>query len=297
MSFDAGTKIFGGWSRALDQRSLSIFARGQYGLSEIEYPLFPDRPYEKYQAFILRNSGNDFLSSNIRDVTLTSLMDGSGLETQAYRPVVTYVNGLYWGLLNMREKMNEHYLASRFGIDPNEIDILGPFNELIQGSDVDYKSMLNFLESNSLASDENYQWISEQVDIDNFIIYHVAQIYFDNTDWPGNNNKQWRPKNGKWRWMLYDTDFGFGTWSTVAFQNNTLAFALEPNGPFWPNPPASTLLFRSLVENTTFRNKFVNQFADELNSRFLPERVGEHIENVAANVASEIPDHYTRWGR
>ena len=296
LEFDAGTKIFGGWSRALDQRSLSIFARGQYGLSEIDYPLFPNRPYDKYQAFILRNSGNDFLSSNIRDVTLTSLMDGSGLETQAYRPVVTYVNGLYWGLFNMREKMNEHYLASRFGLNPNEIDILGPFDEVIHGSDTDYKSMLTFLESNSLTSDKNYKRISDQIDIDNFIIYHVAQIYFDNTDWPGNNNKQWRPKNGKWRWMLYDTDFGFGTWSTVAFQNNTLAFALEPNGPFWPNPPNSTLIFRKLIENITFRNKFVNQFADELNSRFIPVRIGVHIENVAANVASEIPDHYNRWG-
>ncbi|MFT6336951.1 MAG: hypothetical protein ACJATI_003712 [Halioglobus sp.] len=296
IEFNAGTKIFGGWSRALDQRSLSIFARGQYGLSEIDYPLFPNRPYDKYQAFILRNSGNDFLISNIRDVTLTSLMDGSGLETQAYKPVVTYVNGLYWGLFNMREKMNEHYLASRYGINPDEIDILGPFDEVIQGSSEDYRSMLTFLATNSLTSDESYQWIADQVDIDNFIIYHVAQIYFDNTDWPGNNNKQWRPKNGKWRWILYDTDFGFGTWSTAAFQNNTLAFALEPNGPFWPNPPTATLLFRRLVENTTFRNKFVNQFADELNSRFIPERIAQHIESVAANVASEIPDHYDRWG-
>ena len=296
IEFNAGTKIFGGWSRALDQRSLSIFARGQYGLSEIDYPLFPNRPYDKYQSFILRNSGNDFLVSNIRDVTLTSLMDGSGLETQAYKPVVTYVNGLYWGLFNMREKMNEHYLASRYGINPDEIDILGPFDEVIQGSSEDYRSMMTFLETNSLTSDESYQWIADQVDIDNFIIYHVAQIYFDNTDWPGNNNKQWRVKDGKWRWILYDTDFGFGTWDANAFQNNTLLFALEPNGPFWPNPPASTLLFRKLVENINFRNKFVNQFADELNSRFIRERVEEHIENVAANVASEIPDHYDRWG-
>jgi len=296
LQFDAGTKIFGGWSRALDQRSLSVFARGEYGTSEIDYPLFPDQPYEKYQAFVLRNSGNDFLNSNIRDITLTSLMEGTGMEFQSYRSVATYINGEYWGFFNMREKMNEHFLASRHNIDPVKIDILGPFDELIQGSDTDFKNMLAFLETNSLVSEENYQFIADQVDIDNFIMHHVAQIYFDNKDWPGNNNKQWRPHGGKWRWMLFDTDFGFGIWDNNAYEVNTLDFALEANGPFWPNPPSSTLLFRRLVANIDFRNKFINQFADELNSRFLPEKVEQHIENSALNIASEVLDHYNRWG-
>ncbi len=296
LQFDAGTKIFGGWSRALDQRSLSVFARGKYGISEIDYPLFPDQPYEKYQAFVLRNSGNDFLNSNIRDITLTSLMEGTGMEFQSYRSVATYINGEYWGFFNMREKMNEHFLASRHNIDPTKIDILGPFNELIQGSDVDYRSMLTYLETNSLISEENYQIVADQVDIDNFIMHHIAQIYFDNKDWPGNNNKQWRPHGGKWRWMLFDTDFGFGIWDNNAFETNTLDFALEANGPFWPNPPSSTLLFRRLMGNTGFRNKFVNQFADELNSRFLPEKVEQHIEESAMKIASEVLDHYNRWG-
>lgn len=296
LDFNGGTKIFGGWSRANDQRSLSIFARGRYGTSEIEYPLFPQLQYERYQAFILRNSGNDFLSTNIRDAALTTLMEGSGLETQAYRPVVTYINTVYWGIFNMREKMNEHYLASRYNIDPEEIDILGPYDEVIQGSNASFKSMMTFLESNSLVSEENYQMISNQIDIDNFIKYNVAQIYFDNTDWPANNNKQWRSKNGKWRWMLYDTDFGFGIWNSDAYQNNTLSFALESNGPIWPNPPSSTLLLRRLVDNISFRNRFINQFADELNSRFVPEHVENHIENIASGIASEVSDHYDRWG-
>jgi hypothetical protein len=296
LNFNGGTKIFGGWSRAHDQRSLSIFARSRYGTSEIDYPLFPQRPYDTYQAFILRNSGNDFLSTNIRDAALTSLMDGSGIETQAYRPVVTYINTAYWGIFNMREKMNEHYLASRYNIDADEIDILGPYNEVIQGSNSDFRTMMLFLESNTLDSEENYQIISNQIDIDNFIKYNVAQIYFDNRDWPVNNNKQWRPKNGKWRWMLYDTDFGFGIWNPFAYQNNTLAFALDQNGPEWPNPPSSTLLLRRLIGNISFRNRFINQFADELNSRFIPQNVENHIEEIADGVASEISDHYNRWG-
>ncbi|MEM9545590.1 MAG: CotH kinase family protein [Bacteroidota bacterium] len=296
VNLDAGVKIFGGWSRGLDQRSFSIFARGQYGFNAIDYPLFPDNEYDTYQALVLRNSGNDFMRSNIRDITLTSLLDGSGLETQAYRTVATYINGEYWGLYNMREKVNEHFLASKQGVDPEGLDILGPFGEIIQGSDEDYRNLLSFLEINSLVSDSNYDFVTDQIDIENFIIYNIAQIYFNNTDWPGNNIKYWKPENGKWRWILFDTDFGFGIWNPFAHFSNTLDFALEPNGPPWPNPPESTLLLRRLVENQQFRHQFINRFADELNTRFVPEKVEAHILEVADRVNAEMTRHFARWG-
>jgi len=296
INFDAGIKIFGGWSRSKDQRSFSLFARGEYGTSEIEYPLFPQNDYDKYQGLVLRNSGNDFLISNLRDIVLTSLMDGSGIETQAFRPVATYINGEYWGLYNMREKVNEHFLASKQDVNPDELDLMGPLGELIHGDDSEYIELLNFLESNSFISNSTYESAADQIDIENFIIYNIAQIFFDNTDWPGNNIKYWKPEGGKWRWILYDTDFGFGVWNANSYFNNTLNFALEPNGPGWPNPPSSTLMFRRLVENEQFRHQFINQFADELNSRFLPNGVEAHIENVASMVNSEMEKHYSRWG-
>lgn len=295
VNFDAGIKIFGGWSRAQDQRSFSIFARGQYGTSEIDYPLFPTNNYDKYQALVLRNAGNDFLRSNIRDITLTSLMDGSDIETQAYRSVATYINGEYWGLYNMREKVNEHYLVSRHNVNPDEVDLMGPGGELIHGDDTEYVELQNYLEGNSLFSDSKYQIVADQIDVENFIIYNIAQIYFNNTDWPGNNIKYWKVKGGKWRWILYDTDFGFGPWNPNSYNNNTLAFALEPNGPFWPNPPQSTLMLRRLVDNEQFRHQFINQFADELNSRFLPDQVEEHIINIATDAQLEMVKHYNRW--
>jgi hypothetical protein len=127
-------------------------------------------------------------------------------------------------------------------------------------------------------------------------MYNLAQIYFDNTDWPGNNVKFWREPEGKWKWILFDTDFGFGTWNVNNFRNNTLAFALATNGPGWPNPPWSTLLFRKLTQNLTFRNQFINQFADELNTRFLAPQVNRHIDSLRAQIVSEVPAHYALWG-
>ena len=295
-SFNAGVKIFGGWSRGQAQRSFSIFARGKYGTSSINYKLFPDLDYTNFQSFILRNSGQDWLRTSVKDAAITSLLEGTGLDYQSYRPVVTYINGDYWGIYNMREKVNEHFIASKHGIDPDEIDILTNNSELVHGSTEDYDDLISYIKYNNLSPDANYKYVEDRVDIDNYIIYQVSQIYFNNHDWPGNNIKYWKHKEGKWRWIIYDTDFGFGSHpSWLGYNYNTLNFALNENGPNWPNPPWSTLLFRRLVENLEFRNKFINRYSDELNSRFLPERFSNHIDSMIDKIKIEIPSHFDRW--
>ena len=296
ISFNGGVKIFGGWSRGQAQRSFSIFARGKYGNSEINYRLFPQLDYSEFQSFILRNSGQDWLRTSIKDAALTSLLDGTGLDYQSYRPVVTYLNGMYWGIYNIREKVNEHFIASKHNIDSEEIDLLTNNSELVHGSTSDYDKLINFIHSNDLSVTNNYNYVKDRVDINNYIIYQVSQIYFNNHDWPGNNIKYWKSKGGKWRWIIYDTDFGFGSHpSWLGYNFNTLEFALSPNGPNWPNPPWSTLLFRKMVQNQEFRNKFINRFADELNSRFLPQRFSNHIDSLIDNIKIEIPSHFNRW--
>lgn len=296
VELNAGIKIFGGWSRGQAQKSFSVFARKQYGADAIEAPLFATRPYDSYQSVVLRNSGNDFLNSNMRDRTLTSLMEGAGLELQANRPAVTYINGEYWGFYNLREKVNEHFLADKFDLATDELNIVELNAQTVHGDNAAYLELIDFVTNNNLVVSANYEQVAEQVDIENFIIYYVAQIYFNNTDWPGNNIKYWQPVNGKWRWILFDTDFGFGVWSVEDYFNNTLAFALNDDGPNWPNPPWSTLLFRKLMENTSFRNDFVNRYADEMNSRFLPQRVSAHVTARANEIQPEITRHFNRWG-
>ena len=297
VALDAGVKIFGAWSRGNDQRSLSIFARGRYGFSDIEYPIFPQLDYDKFEAIVLRGSGNDWMRTNLKDVIATSLMDGSGLETQAYRSSVVYLNGEYWGLYNIREKVNEHFLDDKINVTKSEINILERNGEIVEGTNETYNDLIAFVTNNNLAIQENYEFVADQIDIDNYIIYQVAQIYLDNTDWPGNNVKLWNSPETKWRWILYDTDFAFGRpWEAPPFfDNDTLSYALEANGPGWPNPPWSTLLTRKLMENTGFRNKFINRYADESNTRFKADSVRQHVEAIANSVAPEISQHFAYW--
>ncbi|MAV65889.1 MAG: hypothetical protein CMC26_02675, partial [Flavobacteriaceae bacterium] len=130
---NAGMKIFGAYSRGWDQKSLAIYARSQYGKGNIEYPIFEDLNYDTFESLVLRNSGNDWMRSNMRDAAITSLMKGSGLDYQSFLTVSSYINNSYWGLYNLREKVSENFIASKHDINPNEIDLLENNAEIVDG--------------------------------------------------------------------------------------------------------------------------------------------------------------------
>lgn len=296
-SQDMGVKIFGGWSRGFPQKSLSFFARARYGTSSLDYALFPTKNIRSFEAFVLRNSGNDWTSTMLRDGALQSLVAGMNIDYLAYRPAVLYINGAYWGIQNLREKINEHYVAGNHGLDADQIDLLENNAAILEGDNRDYLALLAYIQANDLTNDAHYQQIAAQIDIDSYLDYLVAQIYFDNTDWPGNNVKFWRSRQPetRWRWILFDTDFGFGLFDSNAHQHNTLAFALASNGPDWPNPPWSTLLFRHLIKNRAFRDALINRMADHLNTTFAGDRVVAVINSLANSISAELPRHRQRW--
>ena len=296
-SSPAGVKIFGGWSRGQDQKSFSIFARGDYGASEFSYPFFPNQDIEEFQSLVLRNSGNDWNFTMLRDGYMTGIFEDIDLDIQAYRPMLVYLNGDFWGLYNLREKVNEHFIASHHPVDPDELDLI-EVQTANEGTIDNYYALINFIENANMESSQVYDYLSNWIDIDNHIDYNIAQIFIDNRDWPGNNIKYWRPhsEDGLWRWILYDTDFGFGIpWNGIGYDFNTLEFATEENGPGWPNPPWSTFLLRKMLENQNYRERFINIFSDRLNTVFKPAHLVNRLDSLASYIEDVIPIHQERW--
>ena len=298
---DAGMKVFGGWSRARPQKSVAIFQRGRYDSRQIEYQIFPDKEIDEFEAFLLRNGGNDWDGTLFRDGFMQYLCkDAMDLDIMAFRPAHVYLNGDYWGILNLREKINEHFLASNRGIDPDRVDILDGYGlqdwQVMAGSNDAYREFWQFMETHDMANPEHYAVADSFIDIHNFIDYQIAEIFIANTDWPGNNIKYYRPQRegGKWRWLIYDTDFGFHLYDD-SYTHNTLAFATEPNGSGWPNPPWSTFLLRSFLENDYFRHLFISRFADHLNTTFEPQRVNAILDEFEDQLRPEINRQQGRW--
>jgi hypothetical protein len=297
---DAGMQIYGAWSRAHAQKSVALYARGRYGANAFEYPFFAERAFDSYQNILYRNSGNDWNYSMLRDGFMQTLVRRTEIDRMAYRPTVQYLNGEYWGILNAREKINEHYVANIGSVEPDAIDML-EFNVdryVLHGDAAHWDALISYVTASDMTAPEDLVQVERRMDLDNWIDYQIAQIFIDNRDWPGNNQKMWRPRteDGRWRWIMFDTDFGFGIYNSSAYTLNTLEFAMEPNGPSWPNPPGSTLLLRRLHRNGGFRTLFVNRFADFLNTHFTVDRMEAVLDSLSGAIQSEIPLHTARWG-
>jgi hypothetical protein len=296
----AGVQIYGGCARLYPEKSLAFYFRSQYGPGTLKYRLLSDLDLTEYNNFVLRSSGQDWWRTMFRDGMMQTLIEqGMRLDYQNYRPSVLFINGQYWGIHNIREKLNEHYVASHHGIDPDSIDLIEISKAVTanSGDDVAYKAMMDFVGSNTLSTPGNYAYIRSIMDVDEYIDYTIAEIYSANADWPGSNVKLWRERKptGKWRWMIYDLDSTFGGNSASQYNSNTLALATATNGPSWPNPPWSTLLLRKLLENPSFREEFIQRFAVHITTTFERSHVLAVIESLKTGISSEVPRHQSRW--
>jgi len=310
-SQDSGVRINGTATRERAQKSLRIYAQDADGVNEaINYELFPDLTnpisgdlIKSFKTIVLRNSGNDWDETLFRDALMQSLFSHTLINTQAYRPVIVFLNGEYWGIYNLRERVDEYYVESYYGVNPEDIVLLsnnGEINVGLPGDEQQYLDMLAFIKSNDMTNAENYAYVQTWMDIENYIDYEIAEIYSNNTNWPHVNIKYWRKKtnqfepeapygqDGRWRWMIYDTDFGFGyDGGKSAVEHNNLLNATRPI----PNGD----LFSSLLKNPEFQTSFINRFADQLNTSFVPTHVIDRIDQMQSVLEPEIAEAIIRW--
>jgi hypothetical protein len=296
INMPAGVKIFGNWTRGHPQKSLAVYARDMYGPDSFDHQIFPEKAIDNFGSLILRNSGNDWESTMFRDGLIGNITNEYGMVTQAFQQAVVFINGEYWGIHNIREKINEQFMDDNFGVNENDLELLEGNAEVIFGSGADYHELITFVQNNDLSFGGNYNFVIEKMNIENYIDYICTQLFFINTDWPSRNIRFWREVDeSKWQWLLFDTDFGFGFAHGADFE--MLDFALEENGPSYPNPPWATLLFRKLIENEYFKSDFINRFADLMNTSLRANNLSEHISQKENMILSEIQRHQERWDR
>jgi hypothetical protein len=293
-AFDLGMRIAGAYSRADPQKSFNLFARNIYGYNEFTYPFFPDFPNKPitHKAITLRTSGQDWRFTKIRDIMMTSLLEDTDMAYQAYRQSVLYINGEYWGIYNIRERINTQFLHYNYGVDSDRVDILQGNGWVRDGSNTHYRDLEAYARNHNLADPQHYAYMKSQMDIDDFIDYWVAQIYFAQTD--SANIRFWREQSpeGVWRWITFDLDWAF--WRNN-YDHNSLAFVTNPQGTGYARSLRTTLM-TNLLANREFRALFLERLAYHLNNTFATQRVLDRIDLLADNIASEMPRQIARWG-
>jgi hypothetical protein len=230
----------------------------------------------------------------------------------ASRPVSLYVNGVYWGLYDLREKFNTEMFEIYDGASENTIEILGStaqygFQLRAVEGDVQnfYNSYNNLIQLNPL--DTSYWSQADQYfDLNYLNDYWIGEVWMNNVDWvPGYNNiKIYRSDatNYRWRYCLMDLEYGLlpNDYSTILGSNelncahNYLSGLLN-----WPasdpNNPHVNIWMHSL-QNERFKNYFINRFADQMNTVYLPSRLLEIENDMFNRTVSEMANEYERWG-
>lgn len=293
-----------------DQHGFRLTARGEYGMSKLHLPVFDDRPYDEYDALILRNSGNDAIELNgsgLRDPLIHRLYNSIDAEygTSAYKPVVVYINGDYWGMYNLRERQDEHWMEAMYDLSCGEVDYLertageSDTRNEICGDWTDFDSFEQSAVDLDLSVDETYQTFIQGMNVRNFMDYQALEIFISNQDWLSNNMKFWRTyEDSKWNWVLWDTDWGFGTFYPNfphGFPDwNALNFALSDWGGW------TTMVETELLQNLTMNEQFVDEFAtrtaDLMNSYLRAEVIAPQLISMQQRIQQEVPGHINRWG-
>ena len=267
------TRIQGGATRGSKFKSLAIYAHKRFGTKRFEYEFFPDqRPgVTDFKSLVLRNSGNDFDYLYQRDAIMQrSVAEHVDLDWQAWSPAIIYINGVYKGMLNIRERANEDNVYTHYdGLE--DIDLFENWNELKEGDWDNYNRFKDFYAEHGHTKAEYDQWM----DCTEFMNLMIMNLYYSNRDFPGNNIIMWRPRTegGRWRWIAKDTDFGLGLYGHSS-NYNTLEWLHNPNydpSTNWANQYDHTRLFRRLEEVDDFKREFIDRAAvymgDFLNSK------------------------------
>ena len=150
---------------------------------------------------------------DLKTAFLTSLAPESDLDVQKSSPCHLFINSEYWGVYNIREKINKYYIDNNYSCGINGIDILQGYKTVDEGSSGDYQDLLNFLKKNSLSDQKNYQYIKQKMDVRNFINFWIHQIFYANNHDVRGNIRFWKSDSldNKFRWIVYDTDLGTGS--------------------------------------------------------------------------------------
>lgn len=266
------TRITGAWSREAARKSMGIYCHKRFGKKNMEYEFFPDQcpGLTNYKSIVLRNSGNDRDYTYMRDaVCQRAMAEHADIDWQAWRPAVIYINGNYWCLLNIRERANENNILTHYdGLE--DIDLIEN-GELKEGTKENYDAFTAFFNEHGHTLDE----YAELMDWEEYIRITTMNLYFNNLDYPGNNNVMWRPsaEGGKWRWIAKDLDYTLGLYTNggaggsggydhqiIAQWYNPDDYSLHQGANFsitWD----ATRLFRRLMEDADFAREFIDRFS------------------------------------
>ncbi len=297
-TFPANIKIYGNYSRAKPNKSFELKLDNKTPGGNFMYPLYSDKPFiDAIDNIVLRNSGTDCNLVHFRDAFMERVLKPTYTGYLAAEPVVAYLNGSYWGVYQLNENHDRHWMKNNFGFSRNEISYLkegGSYLGVQEGSTFTFWEMYNYATTQNPTGSGYYARMDSVLDLKNYTDYFAAETYYNNGDWLGpwtNNIQMWRPNytGGKWRYFVYDLDFGLALQGSV--NDDRLEIARNPTASSY-----TSNMFDKILDNPTFKKYFINRYADLINTIFLPSEMLPIMHQFQDSMAYDMTRHFAKWG-
>ncbi len=282
MYSDGTMRLHGQKSRRFEQKSIRFHANSISDSTEFTHPFFGNESYKSYNKILFRNGGTGWSSAIITDAyACTLLKDMPSVIVGNSRAGVSYLNGKFYGIVNIREKVDEDLIAEKYNISSESINFIEDEFVAGNGSAGDFYNDYMKIMSMDMNTDEAYKYVADNIELDNLYDYLASQIFICNIDWPWKNVKYWMSEelDGKWRFVPHDMDYSFGC--SAAFWEYDI-FPLIQEDKTYPN------FIRKLWENRQLKEETINRICDLMNSRFLPENTRPILEIMEEEVEPYI---------
>ena len=287
-----GLKISGNATRGFPQKSMQLVARLNYGEDKFSFPMLGEDGLKKYTSLVLRNSGNDNSKTMFADLLMQRLASKTNVLTQTGRPAVVYINGNYWGIYNIQERIDPYMIAKKEDVKEEEVTILeGSGAELKDGEEnikAAFDELMNEVRNAPDGDKKTYKKVADQMDLNSFMDYIFFETYYANSDWPANNSMWYKAGDKKWKWILNDLDYGMAYLGEQQVQVN-LFDKLKKSESVVSN------LFNFLVTVTDFSDAFKKRAEELLENDLSETTITKEFEHTQNQYRSEIERHIRRW--
>ncbi|MBO4673143.1 MAG: CotH kinase family protein [Bacteroidaceae bacterium] len=305
MSATCGLRLHGGHGRLAEKNpkhSFRLVFKEKYGAKTLKYPLFGEDEPAKFDQLVLRchfgNSWQHWMESNrqkaqyTRDVWARRMQRKMGHTSVNALYVNLFLNGMYWGLYNIAERVDDQFGKDHLGGKKGDIDVIkveedgGNHLEAAQGDMEAWNLMVETVAQ--AADDAAYEQLDTLLDIDNFIDYMLINQYAGNTDWDHHNWYAIRRRG------LDSEGFRFLCWDSELILDNVNENVLgKNNGRQYP-----TGIFNHLMENEQFARRYLKRALIVLaDDGLLGQASSEQLwDSLYYNIETALYAESARWG-
>ena len=318
---DGDANEHGNDSWAYNQRGFDFISRDEMGYNyAINYKVFAMKPRKSFQRIIFKAAANDNYPqgvpgapAHVRDAFAHHLAQRGGLnlDERSMEMVVMYLNGQYWGVYDVREKVDDLDFTDYYykQDDPN-VEFLQTWGGTWEAytpstgqAIADWNSIETFIVTNNMAIPANYAYVDSIFNVKSFVDYFVYNSWLVTSDWLNWNTAWWRGLDPlgdkkKWRYTLWDLDAIMGHYINYTGIPDPTPNADPCNVDALPDPGGQghALILNALMANPDFKQYYEARYIDLMNTSLNCSFVLPIYDSIIAAMDPEMTKHAAKWG-